>query len=206
METKFVSKLRFREDTAANWTIVNPVLDSSEPGRETDTGAYKIGDGVTPWRELPYQATDTAVIPDVSADGKLYARTRTASGELGTWQAIINDTRHNFNDLLQIPYDAPLNMGYKLTLPDGTKKTVYCIKKFFGVNALPSTKVTEKVLDGVYSIVQVGGTFEVDEDETYLIPTNTDTFRSDVTLNASTHTVYVTTQSTQQRNNAKIDI
>lgn len=206
METKFVSKLRFREDTAANWTIVNPVLDSSEPGRETDTGAYKIGDGVTPWRELPYQATDTAVIPDVSADGKLYARTRTANGELGIWKEIINDTRRNFNDLLQIPYDAPLNMGYKLTLPDGTKKTVYGIKKFFGIDALPSTKVTEKVLDGVYSIVQVGGTFEVDADETYLIPTNTDTFRSDVTLNAATHTVYVTTQSVEQRNNAKIDI
>ncbi|WP_300924519.1 hypothetical protein [uncultured Clostridium sp.] len=46
MDQKLI-KLRFREDTADNWAIVNPVLDSAEPGYELDTGFYKIGDGET---------------------------------------------------------------------------------------------------------------------------------------------------------------
>ena len=53
MEQKLV-QIRFREDTAENFTLANPVLASSEPARELDTGLFKLGDGVTPWRDLPY--------------------------------------------------------------------------------------------------------------------------------------------------------
>jgi hypothetical protein len=48
--------LEFRRDTAANWTSVNPVLASGEPGYETDTGKLKIGDGSTHWTSLSYIA------------------------------------------------------------------------------------------------------------------------------------------------------
>jgi hypothetical protein len=41
------TRIRFREDTAQNWRIANPILASSEPGRETDTGKFKLGDGKT---------------------------------------------------------------------------------------------------------------------------------------------------------------
>ena len=53
MEQKLI-KLRFREDTAQNWNIANPVLSSGEPGFELDTGLYKIGNGNTAWRDLLY--------------------------------------------------------------------------------------------------------------------------------------------------------
>lgn len=43
-----------RRDRAANWTRVNPILQPGEVGYETDTRQRKIGDGVTPWSELPY--------------------------------------------------------------------------------------------------------------------------------------------------------
>ncbi|HUD05630.1 MAG TPA: hypothetical protein VMR18_01755 [Candidatus Saccharimonadales bacterium] len=48
--------LKWRRDTAANWTTNNPALAQGEPGFETDTGAYKIGDGSTAWNTLAYGA------------------------------------------------------------------------------------------------------------------------------------------------------
>ena len=49
-----IVQIQLRRDTAANWTANNPVLKDSEPGRETDTGKLKFGDGVTAWNSLPY--------------------------------------------------------------------------------------------------------------------------------------------------------
>lgn len=46
-----------RHDTAANWTLRNPILRMAEEGFETDTKKEKIGDGVTPWNSLPYKST-----------------------------------------------------------------------------------------------------------------------------------------------------
>ena len=48
--------IQYRRGAAALWTSVNPVLESGEPGFETDTGKQKIGDGVTAWTSLGYQA------------------------------------------------------------------------------------------------------------------------------------------------------
>ena len=59
-----VIKMRFlvRSRTAAEWAAMNEVLLMStegtgarEMGMEEDTGKYKLGDGVTPWNDLPYQ-------------------------------------------------------------------------------------------------------------------------------------------------------
>jgi hypothetical protein len=49
-----VAKIQFRRGTAASWTSANPVLLNGEPGYETDTKKYKIGDGVTAWTSLAY--------------------------------------------------------------------------------------------------------------------------------------------------------
>lgn len=40
--------------TAALWASDNTVLLANQPGKETDTGQLKIGDGVTAWNSLPY--------------------------------------------------------------------------------------------------------------------------------------------------------
>jgi hypothetical protein len=56
-----VYTFQLRRDTANRWEEVNPVLALAEPGYETNTGYMKIGDGVTPWTQLPYfapQVTD----------------------------------------------------------------------------------------------------------------------------------------------------
>ena len=46
--------IRHRQDTSINWYNVNPILNEGEIGVETDTNKFKIGDGVTSWRDLAY--------------------------------------------------------------------------------------------------------------------------------------------------------
>lgn len=52
--------IRLRHGTASAWTAANPVLNAGEPGVETDTGMFKIGDGTTAWTVLGYAALTTA--------------------------------------------------------------------------------------------------------------------------------------------------
>ncbi len=47
--------IKLRRDTAANWASYNPILSLGEPGVETDTKRWKIGDGVTAWNSLAYR-------------------------------------------------------------------------------------------------------------------------------------------------------
>lgn len=46
------SMIKIRRDTDAQWIAENPVLAEGELGIAIDTLAYKVGDGVTPWRDL----------------------------------------------------------------------------------------------------------------------------------------------------------
>jgi len=48
------AQIKLRRDTAANWTSVNPILATGEPGLETDTLKLKYGDGVNRWNSLSY--------------------------------------------------------------------------------------------------------------------------------------------------------
>ena len=45
---------KLKRGTAARWAEVNPILENGEPGFVLDENRFKIGDGVTPWNELPY--------------------------------------------------------------------------------------------------------------------------------------------------------
>ncbi len=55
-------QVQFRRDTAANWQAANPVLLAGELGAVTDAPVsgggggllLKLGDGATPWKDLPY--------------------------------------------------------------------------------------------------------------------------------------------------------
>ena len=46
--------IRVRHDDSTQWAQVNPVLAYGELGAESDTGVIKVGDGVTPWSDLPH--------------------------------------------------------------------------------------------------------------------------------------------------------
>lgn len=47
-----ITSILLRRGTTTEWSRVNPVLKSGEPGFDVDTGQLKIGDGTTPWLEL----------------------------------------------------------------------------------------------------------------------------------------------------------
>lgn len=55
-------RFKLRGGTAAEWTAANPVLLEREPGIETDTGAIKIGNGVSDWRSLPYSGRNIQTV------------------------------------------------------------------------------------------------------------------------------------------------
>ena len=47
-------RVQIRRDTTLNWTTNDPILLDGEFGYETDTGRYKIGNGVDVWSDLIY--------------------------------------------------------------------------------------------------------------------------------------------------------
>lgn len=48
------TQLQLRRGSASQWTTANPTLAEGEPGYETDTAAWKVGDGTTAWTALAY--------------------------------------------------------------------------------------------------------------------------------------------------------
>lgn len=54
MATVYNTTFRLKRGTAARWAEVNPILDQGEPGFVYDQNRLKVGDGVTPWNDLPY--------------------------------------------------------------------------------------------------------------------------------------------------------
>jgi hypothetical protein len=47
-------QIQFRNDTAANWTDIDPILAIGEFGLENDTNQFKVGNGEDAWSDLPY--------------------------------------------------------------------------------------------------------------------------------------------------------
>lgn len=58
-----------RNDTVAGWAEKKTILRTGEFGVETDTGKFKIGNGVEPWNSLPYAPSGEASNAD-TLDGK----------------------------------------------------------------------------------------------------------------------------------------
>lgn len=54
MATVVNTTFKLKRGTAARWAEVNPILEAGEPGFVYDTNRLKIGNGVTPWNDLPY--------------------------------------------------------------------------------------------------------------------------------------------------------
>ena len=79
-------RIHLRAGTQAEWTAANPILEAAEPGYETDTERIKIGDGVTPWADLPYGHLNSDPRDFNSLGFTLDAALSAAQGQL-TWNA-----------------------------------------------------------------------------------------------------------------------
>lgn len=54
MATIVKTTFQVKRASAKRWEELNFLLAAGEPGYELDTGKLKVGNGVTPWKELPY--------------------------------------------------------------------------------------------------------------------------------------------------------
>ena len=54
-------RMQQRRGTSEEWIISNPVLAAGEFGFETDSGYFKIGDGINTWDTLDYFTTEAGV-------------------------------------------------------------------------------------------------------------------------------------------------
>jgi hypothetical protein len=52
-------QVQYRRGAASLWTSTNPVLAIGEPGYETDTGKFKVGNGSSTWTALSYSSGPT---------------------------------------------------------------------------------------------------------------------------------------------------
>ena len=55
------TRMQQRRATAEQWLLADPILAAGEIGYETDTAAFKIGDGVNNWSLIDYFETSTAL-------------------------------------------------------------------------------------------------------------------------------------------------
>lgn len=70
--------LQLKRGTAERWYTVNPILAIGEPGFVYDANKLKIGDGVTPWNELPYIEGSTSETTSLTpVDGSLIIKDNT---------------------------------------------------------------------------------------------------------------------------------
>ncbi|NBT57152.1 hypothetical protein EBT16_00050 [bacterium] len=61
------SIIRLRKGTSQQWSIVNPILSSGEPGYDTTNGIIKVGDGTTRWNQLSGHKHLVAEIEDFNS-------------------------------------------------------------------------------------------------------------------------------------------
>lgn len=59
-----ITRIQVRRGTTAQWAAANSVLANGEPGMDTDTEGWKLGDGTTPWATLPWK--DGAAMSDAA--------------------------------------------------------------------------------------------------------------------------------------------
>ena len=146
--------IQFRRGAAATWTSVNPVLSAGEPGYETDSGKFKIGDGVKNWVALTYASDATDLTHGGTIDGNLVV-----TGDLtveGT-TTTINSTTVTVDDKnielgsTASPTDATADGG-GLTLKGSTDKT------FRWVDATDSWTSSENMDLAAGQVYKVNGT------------------------------------------------
>lgn len=82
------ARLQVRHGTAAQWTAANPVLLNGEPGAETDTSKWKVGNGTTAWNSLSYVGGGSGTVTTTGSP---------ASGELVAFSGATSITTGNLS-------------------------------------------------------------------------------------------------------------
>lgn len=115
-----------RNDTAARWQSINPILSEGEIGIVTDGAkGYKIGDGATSWNNLPYPANPANIVQELG-DSEVAVMSQKAVTNYHSWSIIspigsIKDTYYE-NDTLVVVFT-----GDSFDLYDNNKSAITAI-------------------------------------------------------------------------------
>lgn len=104
-------KIQLRRSTSEQWTLTNVVLGEFEPAVETDTGKFKIGDGVTPWILLPYVGREEEflnMVRDLSPSGAPF---QFVGGDVVTIDTLLSSVLSNLAALNKVMFGG--TFGYK---------------------------------------------------------------------------------------------
>jgi len=107
------SKIQLRRDLASSWSVINPILAQGEPGAELDTGKMKLGDGATPWNQLPYTSSNDYEDKFVFlfSDDNRYAGGVSTSRDGLHWTAVDVTSEHWSGDYNSSTYAYDLAVG-----------------------------------------------------------------------------------------------
>lgn len=99
------TRFELRNDTAANWASVNPILSQGEIGLEIVTGELakvKVGDGSTAWNDLLYITNgiiDLSKTMGVMVHGLDTNATRPVGYAVVTWIGSVEPVNMSVNDI-----------------------------------------------------------------------------------------------------------
>jgi len=109
-----MTHIQQRRDDSAVWTSEDPVLFEGEAGHETDTGKWKMGDGVTAWTALPYKNGVDSIdgeVGVVTGFAKLASPAFTGNPTAPTPSAADNDTSIATTAFVQAQKASPVFTG-----------------------------------------------------------------------------------------------
>lgn len=147
-------KFQVRTDTAANWTLANPVLLAGEPGHETDTGKVKYGDGVRNWLSLPYSSGSSLASTPPPAVGSSVAGTSEIAARSDHSHALPSTLSAT---TLQVSGNA--TVGGTLTVSGSL------VGGSHGHDAAAITGLTEAIEDAVAGILVEGSNISITHDD-----------------------------------------
>lgn len=80
-----MTRIQLRRGTTAAWAAANPILAIGEPGFDTTTGDFKVGDGVTAWLSLPLEYA-------AAAQGRIHTGANVDTPTVGTTPLFVGTT------------------------------------------------------------------------------------------------------------------
>ena len=94
-----LSIIQFRRGKSVTWVEKNPLLEEGEPGYETDTRKFKIGDGISYWVDLPYaKISSISDILDISATAEeINSLHNSTPGTTSPNKVVVMDDNNNIN-------------------------------------------------------------------------------------------------------------
>lgn len=113
-------RIKLRRDSTNSWYQENPVLLDGELGYDTTEKEFKIGDGVTEWRKLPYITINQETLEEILNTG-YYTKDQTEQAIKTYTDSVLTPIKQQLNNKVDnSTYEAKINEieGQIQNIPD----------------------------------------------------------------------------------------